>query len=98
MRPAPSPARPALRELPAFAHREAYEHYFLRLADAPRADASLRRLHSHVDADLAGAERVGLWWALRRCVHRLTPEQRAAVARCLDVSVAASHLPSRSPS
>ncbi len=83
--PAPPAASPAAAaELPAFAHREAYDRYFHRLAESPEPEASLRRLLSHVDADLAGTERVGLWWALWRCVHRLDETQRATVARCLD--------------
>lgn len=79
-----TPKPVATRDLPAFAHAEAYVHYFERLAQAPAPRASLRRLLTHLDADLEGGERVGLWYALWRCAQRLTPAEREVIGQCLD--------------
>ena len=68
----------------AYAHREAYPLYFARLASHPDAGAALRRLITHLDADLDGGERLALWQALWATYRRLSPVDRAPVVACLD--------------
>lgn len=76
------------RALP-WAHREAYDAYFARLARRPDTAAALRRLIPHLDADLTGAERLALWQALWACCQRLGAAASHTVARCLDGRFAA---------
>lgn len=82
MRP-PAPLL-AADALPPFARREDYAAYFARLVDFAPAVTAMRRLLSHVDADLDAAEEVALLAALWRCSTHLAPEEHAAVAECLD--------------
>lgn len=87
----PAETRPATEE-PAlapparlgFAHREPYAAYFDRLAHHADTAAGLRRLLSHIDADLDGDERVALCQALWQAMRRLPKARRDAVARALD--------------
>lgn len=76
-----------------FAHREAYPAYFARLASHRDARAALRRLITHLDADLDGDERLALWQALWRVSQCLSPADRRAVATCLDGRHAAALAP-----
>jgi hypothetical protein len=78
---APAPPRPERRAGLPFAHREAYAAYFARLAAHPDARAALRRLITHLDADLDGDERLALWQALWRVPQRLSPADRARGGR-----------------
>ena len=86
------PARTEPGGLP-FAHREAYPAYFARLASHRDARAALRRLITHLDADLDGDERLALWQALWRVSQCLSPADRRAVATCLDGRHAAALAP-----
>ena len=70
--------------LPPFARREDYAAYFARLVDFAPADLAMRRLLSHVDADLDASQEVALLAAVWRCAAHLAPEERSALAQCLD--------------
>ncbi len=70
--------------LPPFARREDYAAYFARLVDFAPAGTAMRRLLSHVDADLDAGEEVALLAAIWRCAAHLAPEERTALAECLD--------------
>lgn len=78
---APSPVSPGP---PGFAHREPYAPYFDRLARHADAASGLRRLLSHVDADLDGDERLALYRALWHAARRLPKARRDAAGSALD--------------
>lgn len=74
----------AADSLPPFARREDYAAYFARLVDFASPGAAMRRLLSHVDADLDAGDEVALLAAIWRCAAHLAPDERAALAQCLD--------------
>jgi len=82
MRPLAPPF--AADALPPFARREDYAAYFAHLVDFAPAGTAMRRLLSHVDADLNAAEEVALLAAVWRCAAHLAPEEHTALAECLD--------------
>ena len=69
---------------PGFAHREPYAACFDRLAHHADAAAGLRRLLTHVDADLDGDERLALYRALWQAARRMPQARRDAVGTALD--------------
>lgn len=83
-RPAPEAGAPAPPPRLGFAHREPYAAHFDRLAHHADTAAGLRRLLSHVDADLDGGERLALYRALWQAARRLPRARRDAVAAALD--------------
>lgn len=77
-------ASPVLPPRLAYAHREPYAACFERLAHHADAAAGLRRLLTHVDADLDGDERLALYHALWHAARRLPKARRDAVGGALD--------------
>lgn len=77
-------AAPATPHALPYAHREPYADYFDRLARRHDADGGLRRLITHLDAELDGTERVALWHALWHAARRLPAGRRETIAAALD--------------